>query len=392
VHQPPPIMAGDNILQRLRRFAEQRKAQGDTALTVQPLVVSQEEFVPPEDADPGFIQGLVLEPRLHDPFALRPLAKRQATFRIHAFCDGIRSTYLIGYEETYPVLYTQFASAVRTRDERTGYHQLMNRLYHAQNLLLTPFSLFLPSIRTAYERHGLFHMHSDLCVNLRDRETDEPLTPTGEHLRNHAWIHRGVRRARQLLDLSEQTLSLQAAHTLQEVHTFPDHWLLKDGSLAQFRQEYLQQCSPLQRIVCCVKTHPVPFFGRQGEQQLTTLPLGERSVAFLPRTAWEAEQDATLDQVQRPMVSWYLRVQPPASYSTSLNTLSGIVRLDITAVQNWTDLIDEISWAVLDEFADISSRPDERYHVMPYGIHECEQFLKAHQLPKDLLLAYLGVR
>jgi hypothetical protein len=88
------------------------------------------------------------------------------------------------------------------------------------------------------------------------------------------------------------------------------------------------------------------------------------------------------------MVSWYLRVQ--ASDPRNPNKLSGIIRLDIAATHDWQNWVDEISWAVLDEFYGISARPDPRYDVMPYGIYECEQFLKAQQISGELLLAQLG--
>ncbi|GLV54325.1 hypothetical protein KDH_11730 [Dictyobacter sp. S3.2.2.5] len=87
------------------------------------------------------------------------------------------------------------------------------------------------------------------------------------------------------------------------------------------------------------------------------------------------------------MISWYLRVRQANSHDA--NHMSGIVRLDIATIDDWSDWIDEISWAVLDEFHGISSMPDPRYDVMPYGIYDCEQFLKAQQLPGELLLAQL---
>ncbi len=87
------------------------------------------------------------------------------------------------------------------------------------------------------------------------------------------------------------------------------------------------------------------------------------------------------------MVTWYLRVRQANQHDA--NHMSGIVRLDIAAVENWRDWIDEVSWAVLDEFYGISAMPDPRYDVMPYGIYDCEQYLKAREIPGDLLLAQL---
>ncbi len=52
--------------------------------------------------------------------------------------------------------------------------------------------------------------------------------------------------------------------------------------------------------------------------------------------------------------------------------------------------MDEVSCAVLDGFYGLSSRPDPRTDVMPFGIYDCEQFLKGQQLSGELLLAQLN--
>jgi hypothetical protein len=140
--------------------------------------------------------------------------------------------------------------------------------------------------------------------------------------------------------------------------------------------------------VSAVKTHPVAFFGVQGERMISELKVGERSVAFLPRPIDEARQNRKFKETPRRMVSWYLRAQP--SLPRSPNLLSGVVRLDIAAVDDWQKVIDDVSWAVLDEFYGLSARPDPRADVMPFGIYDCEQYLKAREIPGDLLLAQLA--
>jgi hypothetical protein len=206
-----------------------------------------------------------------------------------------------------------------------------------------------------------------------------------------AWQGRARRRARRLLDSSEQIVTLAGAQLLREQDPSGSSWLLKDGSFFQFDKRFLRQPNRLRNVVSCVKTHPVPFFGVEGERKVAQLEIGQRSVAFLPRPIHEARQQRTfVDTLRRgrPMVSWYLRVQ--ASDPRNPNKLSGIIRLDIAATHDWQNWVDEISWAVLDEFYGISARPDPRYDVMPYGIYECEQFLKAQQISGELLLAQLG--
>lgn len=197
-----------------------------------------------------------------------------------------------------------------------------------------------------------------------------------------------MRRARRLLDVGEQVVTLAGARTLRESDPDRRTWLLKDGSLFQFDKKYLQDGEPLRQVVSAVKTHPVPFFGAKGEGMIRELKTGERSRAFLPRPRDEARENRTLKETPRRMVSWYLRVQP--SLPCSPNLLSGVVRLDITAVDDWQKVVDDVSWAVLDEFYGLSARPDPRADVMPFGIYDCEQYLKAHEIPGELLLAQLA--
>jgi hypothetical protein len=193
------------------------------------------------------------------------------------------------------------------------------------------------------------------------------------------------------MERSEQIVTLAGASLLQDQAPDRTQWLYKDGSLFQFDKVYLQQPELLQNVVSGVKTHPISFFGVDGERTLARLAVGERSVAFLPRPRVSEdapEKPVTLETTDRPIISWYLRVREPNTQSS--NVLSGVIRLDIANTEGWQDWIDEVSWAVLDEFYGISAMPDPRYDVMPYGIYDCEQFLKAQQLPGELLLAQLG--
>ena len=145
----------------------------------------------------------------------------------------------------------------------------------------------------------------------------------------------------------------------------------------------------MHNVVACVKTHPVLFFGVEGERVVVGLDVGQRTSAFLPRPIREAQRKPprTLKDTDRPMVSWYLRVHRPEPGNP--NRFSGVVRLDIAATDDWEHWVDDVSWAVLDEFYGLSARPDPRHDVMPYGIYDCEQCLKAQKVPGDLLLAQL---
>jgi len=380
-------VADDDLLIGLRALASARQARGDSKLVLNPDPVPFEQAEPPHEVDGSAIQGLVLEPHENAPFEMHSLAKRKHKVNIEAFCDGTRSTYFVGYEDNLPIIYAQNASAIRSRDRATGYHVNMYGIQRHQAMLLAPFSQFTPPIYLAYEHLNLYcNRLADLCWTGLE-EGNAPKPSEMEKMGNLAWQRRARRRARHLLDLSEQITSIVGAQLLREQDPTGRKWLLKDGSLFQFKREYLREAEPLRNIVSCVKTHPVPFFGVEGERQLQQLEIGQRSVAFLPRPAGESQKKYSLKETNRQMVSWYLRVRPTNSHD--VNHMSGIVRLDIAAIDDWQDWIDEVSWAVLDEFYGISAMPDPRYDVMPYGIYDCEQFLKAQQIPGELLLAQL---
>lgn len=386
------MSTAEDPLRILNRFAVARRNLGDDSLVLQPVSESQEQFAPPDEFDSSVEQGLVLEPREGASFEIGDIAPRQRSARIHAFCDGIRSTYFIGYEidhnGTFPILYTCNSAAIRTRETATGYHRSLHHVQRDQSTLLAPFRLFRPAIHEAYKRLSLYT--TPLAdVSWTSQSSDEVgLSPVElEAMGGQAWKGRALRRARYLLDLTEQITALTGIRIMREQDSMALNWLLKDGSLFQFEKRYLQHPELLQNIVCCVKSHPVPFFGASGESTLAKLAVGQRSVAFLPRPIREARRGISLADTTRPMVSWYLRVRKPDPHSA--NNLSGVIRLDIAKMDDWRDWVDDVSWAVLDEFYGLSSLPDPRYDVMPYGIYDCEQFLKAQQLPGKLLLAAL---
>ncbi len=380
-------MAHDDLLIGLRALASVRQSKGDSKLILNPDPLPFEQTESANEFDGNAVQGLVLEPRENAPFEMRSLARRKHRAHIEAFCDGTRSTYFVGYESDLPIVYTRNASAVRTREKTTGYHGDLYNIQRHQATLLAPFDLFSPAMQQVYQRLNLYRNRlADLCwTGLEEGYAPKPSEM--ETMGNLAWQRRARRRARHLLDLSEQITSITGAQLLREQDPTGESWLLKDGSLFQFKREYLRLAEPLHNIVSCVKTHPVSYFGAEGEKLVRGLEIGERSVAFLPRPARESQKWYSLRETDRQMVSWYMRVRQANQHDA--NHMSGIVRLDIAAVENWRDWIDELSWAVLDEFYGISTMPDPRYDVMPYGIYDCEQYLKAREIPSDLLLAQL---
>jgi hypothetical protein len=382
------ILVPDDLLHNLRALARARRTRGDTSLVLCPNPQPQEFFEPLHDSETDVDQqGLVLEPQEGAEFGIVPIAPRQQRIHIGAFCDGTRSTYFVGHEGALPLLYTRNAAAIRTRDATTGHHTCFHSLLRQEAMLLAPFGLFPPVIRGAYDALGLCQRR---LADLTKAEGDEyaPTPIEMERFSSQGWQARAMRRARRLLDVGEQVVALAGARTLRESDPDGLTWLLKDGSLFQFDKKYLQDGEPLQQVVSVVKTHPVAFFGVKGERMISELQVGERSITFLPRPIDEARERRKFMETPRPMVSWYLRVQPSLPHSPNL--LSGVVRLDIAAVDNWQKVVDDVSWAVLDEFYGLSARPDPRADVMPFGIYDCEQYLKTREIPGELLLAQLA--
>jgi hypothetical protein len=388
-----------DILGNLRALAQVRRARGDPRMRLSPVPTPQ-EFTAMADQYGDEPSALVLEPTTTSAFTVLPIAARQRDIGIGAFCDGTRATYYLGIEGTYPLLYTENFAVVRYRDDSTGFHGSYYGIRDGSTLLLAPFGRFDSDILQLYRSLGLFTArHADLCtVGGTD---DFGLTPHQQRQNgNLAWQVRGQRRARWLMEQSEQHAALAAARMLRTDHPGGARWLLKDGSLFQFDRRFLTEAEPLRQIVGVVKSHPVPFFGVEGENKLARMDVGERSVAFLPggghgrsnganglKSAHAPMSLRSLSHSQRTLVSWYLRVREPEP--TRASCYSGIVRLDIAATDDWRQWVDEVSWAVLDEFYGLSSLPDARSDVLAYGIHECEQSMSASRLPGELLLAAL---
>jgi hypothetical protein len=202
------------------------------------------------------------------------------------------------------------------------------------------------------------------------------------------------------MERSEENTALAAGRLLRQDYPDGSKWLLRDGSLFQFSWPLLTKAEPLRQIVGVVKSHPVPFFGIEGEAMLARMAVGDRSVAFLPSSTYSKLKGSVagkrigtailrvLTHSQRPVIAWYLRVRE--ADLTHPGCYSGIVRLDIAATDDWQQWVDKVSWAVLDEFYGLSSLPDSRADVLAYGIHDCELSMSAGRLPGELLLATLA--
>jgi hypothetical protein len=105
-------------------------------------------------------------------------------------------------------------------------------------MLLAPFGLFPPVIRGAYDALSLCRRR---LADLTRAEGDEyaPTPVEMERLSSQDWQARAMRRARRLLDVGEQVVTLAGARTLRESDPDRRTWLLKDGSLFQFDKKYL---------------------------------------------------------------------------------------------------------------------------------------------------------
>ena len=99
-------------------------------------------------------------------------------------------------------------------------------------------------------------------------------------------------------------------------------------------------CRPLRRTRC--------RFRGEGRGKVRELKTGERSRAFLPRPAMKRVRIANLRRHRGVWCHGICELQP--SLPCSPNLLSGVVRLDIAAVDDWHKVIDDVSWAVLDDF------------------------------------------
>jgi hypothetical protein len=255
-----------------------------------------------------------------------------------AFLDGTQASRVLQFVDGIAVIHGTAAAVVRQRIDRrlSTWRYLVERAIYAPQVALPP------------EYWELLH---GTGANLVDTSAAESHDASAGHpftLRDAA-IHR-VQQDRERL---EQRLSAQwredASGALLVDGSLGSGWS-GDGSL---------------RAVGVVKSHRSLYLEPAEARVIFNLAEGERSRAFVVTSKW-----------QNPVVSWYLRVRAGGSGDPTW----GLVRLEVaeSGVEDASvsELADEVSSWVMAETAPLSL-PDARWDKLMYGVHDCEEFLRA---------------
>jgi hypothetical protein len=136
--------------------------------------------------------------------------------------------------------------------------------------------------------------------------------------------------------------------------------LFIDGGISGSERVAVAACT-----VGVVKSHRTLYAEGEELQRILELRRAERSSVF-----------RITSPKRIPVASWYLRLRDPAGH----DPLWGLVRVEIAQPSAGDaalrDRADEVSRWVLAETAPLAL-PDPRWDKMVYGVHDCEEFLRA---------------
>ncbi len=255
-----------------------------------------------------------------------------AASRFEFFLDGIEHTRVCGYVGVVPLVHGYVATVIRRRQER----EFFTWDIIEEEVLAFPHRLLDPArfLDLGFPDHALIDSAGDA----------EGLHPIrlAEDGRGAVKLHRA---------LLERKLARRWADAQPG-----EGWLLIDGRLA-IEPALLRSG----RAIGLVKSHRTQFLPPEAMAAVLGMARGHRSTVFKP---------------VRPDVgavySWYLRLRPPSGH----DIYWALARIEARADPESIERADEVSRWLLDETAPLAL-PDPRWHVMPYPIRDCEQFLRA---------------
>lgn len=252
-----------------------------------------------------------------------------------AFLDGIQRSRVLAHVGPVPIVHGAVAAVIRRR---------VQRRMHTWESPLVAEALFaalgaLPPTMADALRAG--------CPVV-DPGASDPTATTGQRHPQEftAAALTAVQRAR---EAAEGELLSRWVRDVAEP-------LLVDGGISGNAEATKSRCA-----VGVVKSHRTLYVGGDTMGLVLGLREGERTTAVglsSPR--------------RNPVASWYLRLRDAAGRSP----LFGLVRVEVAREGDLTARADEVSRWLLAERAPVAL-PDQRWHVMAYGIRECEQYLSA---------------
>ena len=263
-----------------------------------------------------------------------------ATVAFAAFLDGTQTSRVVAYADGIPVLHGTVAAVVRIRRNRrlVTWHRpvVARRLYAPLRLLPVEWSRALETLD--------IEVVDTTPPASQPMEAAHPFT-----LRDVAIHHVQADREAAEHDLAERWCRHERAP------------LCIDGGISGSERVAVAECT-----VGVVKSHRTLYAEGDALQTVFRLRRGERSSVF-----------RVTSPKRTPVASWYLRVRDPSGH----DPMWGLVRVEVAAPTRVEEpavgaRADDVSRWILAEGSPLAL-PDARWDKMVYGIHDCEEFLKA---------------
>lgn len=315
----------------------------------------------------GDILDLVIETPNHDLYVDCPPLDRQERHLFRYFLDGSARTYYIGNvvegDRQTPVHVAQIGAAAVLRDEHG--HMRVAAAEHHFVLLLNRDELSCgQQVEEAVEAAGARYEFVDLKEE--DQQTDG--VQAGKEPRSRA-AHKANWRMR--------VLEQRIAHNLSRQ---PGQWLVLDGGLGS---EYAKDWPEGRDYLAVVKSSykELRFAVKTGRakqtintyQLLAGLKAGQRTLAFGLREGLIA--------------TWYVRIRGPEHLEFPL---MGVLRIELPNPSREgvpSDLINELSRALVAERSVSPHGRDPRWHAHLYAIYLAEQAVKNGFVSTEVLKA-----
>ncbi len=272
---------------------------------------------------------------------------------IAAFLDGVQRSRVIGHLDSSPLVFATVAAVVRERRDRRLSTWGVPRVQH---LVLASRAHVGEAQWAALESTGI----APLDVSDPGRN-DLPLHPLAV-------------RARALDFVAQERESLERRLAADWCRT-EQRWLWIDGGISGNLA-----VDAAASAFGVVKSHGTLYGDAESLRSTLRLAVGQRSPLFLVQ-----------HRARRGVASWYLRMHT----AQDGDPLHGLVRVEVappstlfrpddtkytrpepSAVLALAQRAGEISAWMLAERAPIAL-PDPRWDTLTYGVHACEQFLKA---------------
>lgn len=264
-----------------------------------------------------------------------------------AFLDGTQRSRVIGYVDGLPIVHGTVAAVIRVR----------------RNRRLTTWGRGPVVERRVYAPLARFAVVARVALDVLARELTLELVDTADAHRGEDMV------SAHPFAVSDRALGMVKEDRERVEKGLAERWCRQEQE-PLFVDGGIQESDVVARAACVagvVKSHRTLYVDADALRTVLALRQGERSTAFLVGSARRTA-----------VASWYLRLRDPAGR----DPMWGLVRVEAAAPDPaeapdaFTERIDRLSRWVLAEAAPLSL-PDARWDKLAYGVHDCEQFLRA---------------